>query len=59
MGDGGGKLVAADESALVAKPLLDTVVVENGQGDRLEVPHGMDDILGQVVTVKEEPRCWR
>jgi hypothetical protein len=33
MGTGGWELVAADEPAVVAKPLLDSIVVENGQGD--------------------------
>ena len=34
MGTGGRELVTADEPAVVAKPLLDSAVVENGQGDR-------------------------
>ena len=34
MGTGGGELVAADEPAVVAKSLLDPILVENGQGDR-------------------------
>ena len=34
MGTGGRELVAADEPAVVAIPLLDSIVVENFQGDR-------------------------
>jgi hypothetical protein len=33
VGTGGWELVATDEPAVVAKPLLDSIVVENGQGD--------------------------
>ena len=33
MGPGGWELVAADEPAIVAEPLLDSIMVENGQGD--------------------------
>ena len=33
MGPGGWELVAADEPAVVAEPLLDSIMVENGQGD--------------------------
>ena len=29
-----GELVAADESTVFTKPLLDAIVVEDGQGDR-------------------------
>ena len=34
MSAGGRELVTTDESAVVTKPLLDPIVVENGQGDR-------------------------
>jgi len=34
MGTGGGKLITTDEVTVIAKPLLDPIVVENGQGDR-------------------------
>ena len=30
---GGGELITADEPAVVTKPLLDPIVVENDQGD--------------------------
>ena len=33
MGTGGWELVAADEPAIVAEPLLDSIMVENGKGD--------------------------
>ena len=33
MGTRGGELVATNESTVVAEPLLDPIVVENGQGD--------------------------
>ena len=29
----GGELIAADEPAVVSKPFLDAIVVENGQSD--------------------------
>ena len=34
MSTGGWELVAADEPAVVAKSLLDPILVENGQGNR-------------------------
>ena len=34
MGTGCGELVATDESTVVAKPFLDLIVVEDGQGNR-------------------------
>ena len=33
MGTRGGELVATNESTVVAKVLLDPIMVENGQGD--------------------------
>ena len=67
----GGELIAADEPAVVSKPLLDPVVVENGQGngclpdssgtdesDRNEVFGEIDDLLDQFVASKEGP-LWR
>ena len=66
-----GDLVAADESTVVAKPLLDPVVVENGQGDgclpnssgtnesdRNEVLGETSYLLDQFVASKEGPRWW-
>ena len=68
----GGELIAADEPAVVSKPLLDPVVVENGQGngclpdspgtdesDRNEVLGEVDYILDQFVASKEGPRWGR
>ena len=44
MGTGGWELVATDEPAVVAKPLLDSIVVEDGQGDRsFPDPAGADE----------------
>ena len=34
MGTRGGELITANESAVMTEPLLDPVVVENGQGNR-------------------------
>ena len=33
MREGGGELVTADESTVVSEPLLDAIVVKDGQGD--------------------------
>ena len=68
----GGELVATDESTVVAKPLLDPVVVENGQGngclpdssgtdesDRNEVLGEVKYLLDQLVASEEGPRWWR
>ena len=67
----GGKFVTADESTVVAKPLLDPVMVENGQGNgRLPDPSGanesnwnevlgeVDYLLDQLVASKQGP-LWR
>jgi len=66
--DRGRELVAADESTLVAKPLLDTVVVEDNQGDgslpdstgtneseRGEGFCKVDDFIDQLVTPETRP----
>ena len=71
MKTGGGKLVALDEPTVVAKPLLDPIVVENSQGDGGlansastnernwdEVPSEIDNLRDQLVAPKEGPR-WR
>ena len=34
MGTGSGELITTDESTVVAKPFLDPIVVEDGQGNR-------------------------
>ena len=69
MGGRHGELVATNESAVMAKPLLDSIVVENGQGDgRLADSPGtnesdwnkvlgeIDYLLDQLVASKE--RSW-
>ena len=66
-----GELVATDESTVVSEPLLDPVVVENGQGngrlaDSSSTNEGdWDEVLGetsyllnQFVASKEGP-WWR
>jgi hypothetical protein len=66
----GGEFVAADESTIVAKPLLDPIVVENGQGDRClpdsastnecnwnKVFSEIDYLLDQLVASEQDP--WR
>ena len=68
----GGELVAADESMVVAKPLLDLIVVENGHGDGClpnssgtnegdwnEVLGETSYLLDQFITSKEGPRWQR
>jgi len=72
MGEGRGELVATDEPAIIPKPLLDAVVVEDGQsdgglanpagtdeGERSEVFCQINDFLDQLVASKEGPRWWR
>ena len=64
----GGELVAADEPTIMSKPLLDPIVVENGQSDgRLanssstdesdwsKVLSEIDDLLDQFVSSEEGP----
>ena len=54
MGTGGWELVAADEPAVVVIPLLDSIMVENFQGDRgFPNPAGADEsdwatVLGKI-----------
>ena len=68
----GGEFVTANESAVVTEPLLDPVVVENGQGDRGladsastdegdwgEVLSEIDNRLDQLVASEERPRWQR
>ena len=67
-----GELVAADEPTVVAKSLLDPVVVENSQGngrlpdpasadesDRSEVLGETDDLIDQLVASEECSWRWR
>lgn len=70
MGERGGEAVTTDESAVVAKPLLDAMVVEDGQGDGClpdptstdeskwgEVFCKVDDLVDQIVT-PEKGSWW-
>ena len=67
----GGELIATDEPTVVTKPLLDPIVVEDGQGDgRLADSSGTNEgdwnevlgetgyLLDQFVASKEGPRWW-
>ena len=70
MGD--RELVAMDEAAIIPKPLLDSLVVESGQGDRgfpdsagtnegnwTKVPGEIDYLLDQFITPETGPWWWR
>ena len=74
MSEGGGELVATDEPTMVAKPLLDAIVVEDGQsdgsladstgtneGDWSKLFCKADNFLDQRVASEEGPRWlwWR
>jgi len=61
-------LVTTDEATIVAKPLLDPIVVEDGQGDRRladsastnegdwsEVLSEINDLLDQLVASEKGP----
>ena len=65
-------MVATNESTVIAKPLLDPIVVEDGQGDGCladsagtnesdwsEVLSEIDYLLDQLVASKEGPRWQR
>jgi len=67
----GKELIATDKSTVVTKPLLDAVVVQDGQSDgRLadpastdesnwgEIFRETDDLLDQLVASEEDSR-WR
>jgi hypothetical protein len=67
----GGELVATDEPTVVAKPLLDAIVVEDGQSDgRLSNSTSTDEsgwsevfcqpnnLLDQMVASKAGPWRW-
>ena len=69
MSDRGWELIASDESTILAEPLLDALVVENGQSDRClsdssrtdecnwsQILGETDDPLDQFVTSKTSPR---
>ena len=68
---GGGELVATDKPAVVPELFLDTIVVEDSQGDgcfpdsprtnesdRCEGFSEINDLLDQLVTSKTGPRWW-
>jgi len=70
----GGELITPDKSTVMTKPLLDPVVVEDGQGDRgLANPPStnqgdrgkilgeIDYLLDQLVAAEERPwgQGWR
>jgi len=72
MSAGGGELVASDEPTVVAKPLLDALVVEEckdggcladptsaNQSDWNEVFCETNDRLDQLAASKACPRWWR
>ena len=72
MGTRGWELVATDEPAVMTKPLLDSIVMENRQrdgsfpdparadeGDWTKVFSEMDDLLDQFIASKERPWWWR
>ena len=67
-----GELVAGDEPTVVAKSVLDPVMMENSQGngrlpdsasadesDWSEVLGETDDLLDQLVASEERPWRWR
>jgi hypothetical protein len=69
MSERGGEFVATDEPTVMAKPLLDAIVVEDGQSDGgLSNSAGTDesdgrevfcetnDLLDQLVASKDGPR---
>jgi hypothetical protein len=69
VGERGGELVATDEPTVVTKPLLDAIVVEDGQGDGSfpnpasadesdgsELFRETDDLFDPFVASKEDPR---
>ena len=68
MGTGGGELIATDKPTVMAKPPLDPIVVENGQGNRSladststnesdwnKLFGEIDYLLDQLVASKERP----
>jgi hypothetical protein len=71
VGKGRWKLIAANEPTVIAKPFLDSIVMEDGQCDRcfanpsgtyesdgLEVLGETDDLLDELVASKTGP-WWR
>jgi hypothetical protein len=68
---GSGELVTSDKSAVITKPFLDPIVVENGQcdgcladpsgtdeGNGLQVFSETDDLLNRLVASENGPRWW-
>ena len=71
MRKGGGELVATDESTIFSEPLLDAIVVKDGQSDSSfpnppwtdesewgEIFCEADDLLDQLVTPETGPWRW-
>ena len=67
----GGELVTANEPAVISKPLLDAIVMEDGKGDGClpdpswadegewgEVLGEVGDLLNQIIASKTGPRTW-
>ena len=72
MRERGGELVAADESTVFTKTLLDASIMEDGQSgaclansagtdesDWGQVFYQNDDLLGQLSASEVGPRWWR
>ena len=72
MGAGRRELITTYKSAVVAKPVLDPIVVEDSEGDgclpdatrtdesdRFEVFSKSGDLLDQLVASETGPESWR
>ena len=72
MGKRSGKLIATNESTVPAKSFFDSLVVEDGEGNRcfpdpsranesdgFEVFSESDDVVDKLVTTETVPRCRR
>jgi hypothetical protein len=66
-----GELVTTNEPTIIAKPLPDAIVMEDGQrdgcftdpsgtdeSDGLQVFSETEDLLNQLITSKTSPRWW-
>ena len=72
MDAGGSKLVTTNEPTVIAKLLLDTIVMEDSQRDgclanpactnQSDGPHAFcktNDLLDKLIASKKVPRRWR
>jgi hypothetical protein len=72
IGPGRRELVATDESPIITKPFLDTIVVQDGEDDRrfanatrtdegdgIEILDDTNNGLDQIVAAKTSPRWGR